>query len=201
MSDTTPYWIASDGYAATLTPSPPAALDVSFSNNRILHDSASLLERPLAYVAIQPNSAHPNVPHSFVIAVTGKERTHTGSSFICTRQVPVAQHVPPTYQRYHIMPCNGAASSKNELPEKSLANDLVLSPTAHSEVEISSETANYRNDIELNDKQLLAISVKELNRRLKQKGITKSRQKEIKSEKRTLKNRGTISIKLFLSIL
>merc|ERR1712218_51925 len=33
----------------------------------------------------------------------------------------------------------------------------------------------------------------ELNRRLKKKGITKSRQKEIKSERRTLKNRGYAS--------
>ena len=74
---------------------------------------------------------------------------------------------------------------------------MVSSPTARSGVEVSSETDNYRKDIELNDKQLKAISAKELNRRLKQKGITKSRQKKIKSEKRTLKNRGSISITFF----
>ena len=74
---------------------------------------------------------------------------------------------------------------------------MVSSPTARSGVEVSSETDNYRKDIELNDKQLKAISAKELNRRLKQKGITKSRQKELKGEKRTLKNRGSISITFF----
>ena len=201
MSGTRPYWIASDGYAATVTTSPPAALKLSFSNDRNLHVIASLSKRPQAYVAINQNSTHPNVPHRFDIAVVGKERAQTESSFICTRQVPVAQHVPPRHLRNHSMPCYGAASSKNELMDKSLANDLVSLPTAHSEVELSSETANYRKDVELNDTQLKAISAKELNRRLKQKGITKSRQKEIKSEKRTLKNRGSISIKLFSSIL
>ena len=190
MSGTRPYWIASDGYAATVTTSPPGALDLQFSNDHNLHVIASLSKRPQDYVAINPNSVHPNVPHSFHIAVAGKERAQTESSFICTRQVPVAQHVLPRHLRNHSMPCNGAASSKNELSEKSLANDLVSSPTAHSEVEVSSETDNYRKDIELNDKQWKAISAKELNRRLKQKGITKSRQKEIKSERRTLKNRG-----------
>ena len=197
MSGTRPYCIASDGYAATVTTSPPAALDLQFSNDRNLHVIASLSKRPQDYVAINPNSVHPNVPHSFHIAVAGKERAQTESSFICTREVAVAQHVPPTQQRNHIMLCNGAASSKNELSEKSRINDLVSLPTAHSELEVSSETANYRKDIELNDKQLKAISAKELNRRLKQKGITKSRQKELKAEKRTLKNRGSISIIFF----
>merc|ERR1712223_1371341 len=43
------------------------------------------------------------------------------------------------------------------------------------------------------DKALVTISTKELNRLLKKKGINKSRQKEIKSERRTLKNRGYAS--------
>ena len=201
MSGTSPYWIASDGYAATVATYPPTAVDLPFSNDLNLHDIASLSKRPQAYVANNQNSTHPNVPHSFDIAVVGKERAQTGSSFICTRQVPITQHVPPRHLQNHSMPCNGSASSKDELTDKSLDNDLVSSPTAHSEVEISSETVNHRKDIELTDKQLKAISAKELNRRLKQRGITKSRQKEIKSEKRTIKNRGSISIKLFPSIL
>ena len=48
---------------------------------------------------------------------------------------------------------------------------------------------NYREDIELDDIALIAISTMELNRRLKERGITRSRQREIKSERRTLKNR------------
>ena len=109
MSGTRPYWIANDGYAATVTTSPPAALELSFSNDRNLHVIASLSKRPQAYVAINQNSTHPNVPHRFDIAVVGKERAQTESSFICTRQIPIAQHVPPRHLRNHSMPCNGAA--------------------------------------------------------------------------------------------
>ena len=66
MSGTSPYWIANDGYAAKVTTSPPAALDLSFSNDRNLHVSASLSKQPQAYVA-----THPNIPHGFDIAVVG----------------------------------------------------------------------------------------------------------------------------------
>ena len=110
MSGTRPYCIASDGYAATVTTSPPAALDLQFSNNRNLHVIASFSKRPQAYVANNQNSTHRNIPHGFDIAAVGKEREHTESSFICTRQVAVAQHVPTRHLRNHSMPCNGAAS-------------------------------------------------------------------------------------------
>ena len=49
---------------------------------------------------------------------------------------------------------------------------------------------NPRDDIELDDKELVTMSVKDLNRWLKKKGIPKERCKEIKAERRTLKNRG-----------
>ena len=181
------YWIAGNASAATVTPSPPATPDSSFSNDRSLHDAAPITRRPQAYVAIHPNSNITWVPspqhngtHGSVIVVAGKERN-----------VPVVQHVPPRHQRMEWRnPCNGIASSESGLSELDIANGLVSSSTAHSEVEVPSEPVNYRDDIELDDKALVTISTKELNRRLKKKGITKSRQKEIKSERRTLKNRG-----------
>ena len=46
-----------------------------------------------------------------------------------------------------------------------------------------------REDVGLNDVDLSNISTKELNKLLKKKGISKARQKEIKKERRTLKNR------------
>lgn len=57
------------------------------------------------------------------------------------------------------------------------------------EMEAPPPPVNYREDIELDDIALIAISTMELNRRLKERGITRSRQREIKSERRTLKNR------------
>ena len=51
------------------------------------------------------------------------------------------------------------------------------------------QPVNYREDVELDDIALIAISTRELNLRLKEKGITKSRQREIKSDRRALKNR------------
>merc|ERR1719361_2658533 len=57
------------------------------------------------------------------------------------------------------------------------------------EVEAPPQPGHYREDIEMDDIALIAITTKELNRRLKEKGITVSRQREIKSERRFLKNR------------
>jgi len=51
------------------------------------------------------------------------------------------------------------------------------------------QPVHYREDIELDDIALISISTTELNLRLKEKGITKSRQREIKSERRALRNR------------
>ena len=49
---------------------------------------------------------------------------------------------------------------------------------------------NQRVDVGLSDQELVTLSTKELNRMLKRKGISKERAKEIKKERRTLKNRG-----------
>ncbi len=49
---------------------------------------------------------------------------------------------------------------------------------------------NFREDIGLSDQDLVKLSTKDLNRLLKKKNIAKERQKQIKQERRTLKNRG-----------
>ena len=47
-----------------------------------------------------------------------------------------------------------------------------------------------RTDIGLSDQDLVALGTKELNKKLKRNGISKKRAKELKAERRTLKNRG-----------
>ncbi len=49
---------------------------------------------------------------------------------------------------------------------------------------------NVRTDINLSDQDLILITTKGLNKLLKDKKVDKKRQKEIKAERRTLKNRG-----------
>ena len=61
--------------------------------------------------------------------------------------------------------------------------------TIHNYFFYSSQHINVRPDIGLSDQQLIEIATKDLNRLLKSKNITKPRQKIIKQERRTLKNR------------
>lgn len=49
---------------------------------------------------------------------------------------------------------------------------------------------NKRGDIGLSDQELVMQSTKTLNKMIKKRGITKERAKQIKQERRTLKNRG-----------
>ena len=49
---------------------------------------------------------------------------------------------------------------------------------------------NTREDIGLSDQELVMLSTKDLNKLLKRKNIPKERQKQLKQERRTLKNRG-----------
>merc|ERR1712018_670226 len=98
-----------------------------------------------------------------------------------SQHVSAIQHVPPT----HHYSVNGSLLQDN-------TNTLVSSSTSNS-ADVPEGPVNYRDDIGLDDKELVTISTKELNRMLKKKGIGKSRQKEIKCERRTLKNRGYAS--------
>ena len=47
-----------------------------------------------------------------------------------------------------------------------------------------------RKDIGLSDQDMVGLGTKELNKMLKSNKITKNRAKELKAERRTLKNRG-----------
>jgi len=49
---------------------------------------------------------------------------------------------------------------------------------------------NHRKDIDLDDIQLVNVATKTLNKILKKSGVSKDRAKEIKQDRRTLKNRG-----------
>lgn len=49
---------------------------------------------------------------------------------------------------------------------------------------------NTREDLGLSDQQLILMKTTELNKYLKRKGTSKERAKQIKAERRTLKNRG-----------
>jgi len=60
--------------------------------------------------------------------------------------------------------------------------------------EILSNPINTRNDIGISDQELVTMSTKEINKLLKKSGIPKERQKELKEERRTLKNRGYAAV-------
>ena len=150
--------------------------------------------RPLTYVGIHSNS---DISWEAVPSRIGSVRPvilhhhKDGNSILSgvgSQNVSVVQHIPPTSLRPQI-------ENLSMLHEASNSNNLVSSSSECdrdvNEVQLEpSFTGNYREDIDMDDKQLLLISTKELNRVLKKKGVSKARQKEIKSERRTLKNRG-----------
>ena len=51
---------------------------------------------------------------------------------------------------------------------------------------------NKRSDIGVSDQELVMQSTKALNKMIKKRGISKERAKQIKQERRTLKNRGKV---------
>ena len=143
------------------------------------------------YVGIYANSdisweqvpSHNGSP-SAAILYPHKDRSRHLSG-VGSQNLSVVQHVPPSHQRPFI-------ENHSMLPEVGNFNNLVSSSTEYTReaADVPSEPVNYREDVDMDDKQLLLISTKELNRILKKKGVSKARQKEIKSERRTLKNRG-----------
>ena len=119
----------------------------------------------------------------------GRNRQLSG---VGPQNLSVVQHVPASHQRPYI-------ENHSMSPEVISSNNLVSSSTEYTReaADVPSEPVNYREDVDMDDKQLLLISTKELNRILKKKGVSKARQKEIKSERRTLKNRGKYFIVCF----
>ena len=97
---------------------------------------------------------------------------------------PVVQHISPTNHRQN-------PDNISSLQDMNCRNPRVSSTASDSDLsEVPLEPAIYVDDIGLDDKALVTISIKELNRFLKKKEINKSRTNDIKRERRTLKNRG-----------
>ena len=144
--------------------------------------------KPLTYVDIHkssdiswsPTSSQSASPKPFLVRPY-KER-HRNISGIGTQHVSTVQHIPPTHQRSH-------TESYSIMPEVSNHSDLVSSTSEYTN-DLELPTGHYREDVDLDDQKLVQISTKELNRILKKKGISKARKDEIKSQTRTLKNRG-----------
>ena len=98
---------------------------------------------------------------------------------------PVVLHAPPTSHRHYL-------DNTTSLEDMNGSNPMI-SPSTASDSDVSEvplEPVNNRDDIGLDDKALITIPIKELNRLLKKEGLNKCRQKKIKSKRRTLKNRG-----------
>ena len=150
------------------------------------HIEAKETNRPLTYVGIHkssdiswsPTSSQNASPKPFLVRPY-KER-HRNISGLGTQQVSAVQHIPSTHQRCHI-------ENYSTMHEVSNHSDLVSSTSAN---DLEIPTGHYREDVDLDDIQLVEISTIELNRILKKKNISKKRRDEIKSQRRTLKNRG-----------
>lgn len=149
--------------------------------------------RPLTYINIHKRSdiswsrtSSQNASQKPFLVRPYKER-HRNISGIGTQQVSAVQHIPPTHQRRH-------TENYSIMPEVSNHSDLVSSTSEYTNIlELPSERGHYREDVDLDDQTLVTISTKELNRILKKKNISKTRSDQIKSQRRTLKNRGYAS--------
>ena len=184
--------------SASQTPD-SSALNHQSSSGSVYH---SLLEikptrKSPTLIAIRPDSSiswttaslQNNADVKPAVVVGCKNTLH--SPPIAGSQVSVVQHVPSTNQGHCSGPPIGSESILQDIPGN---NNLVTSSTSYSDLEeLPSEPVNYREDVKLDDKALVIITTKELNRRLKKEGLSKARCKEIKSERRTLKNRGYAS--------
>ena len=205
MSERNTYWLVGDAPPTPVSPSSPISTpDSSQSNNqrspgrgyRTRHVTTAQTERrPPTLVAIHPDcsiswvtsqnsSANP-------VAVSRVEDTPSFSPILVGDTSDV-QHVPPTHQRHDSgLPVNVNESIVQDIASSS---NVVTSSTSNNNSDLGDiPSVNYRDDIKLDDNALVTISTKDLNRRLTKAGISKTRRKQIKSERRTLKNRGYAS--------
>ena len=193
MNEKNSYWMVGDSPNPESS-SPCSPPDFTPANDRNLYLTAPKARRPQTFIAIHPNSNIAWMPSSSTngnanpvasgsnMKLTLAYKSISTTSNVGSQLVSSVQHVPPT----HTYNVNGSI-----LQDINSTNTSVSSSTNNSELpEVPSEPVNFRDDIELDDKALVTISTKELNRRLKKKGLTKVRQRQIKCERRTLKNRG-----------
>ena len=144
----------------------------SHSIDHILYKAGSVTRQPKQYGATHAStniSWHPSFAHN--------ETNYDGKNIICTRQVPIAQHLTASLQQNY--PCNKDLSSTVDRSQIVIATSF------------ESSTAN---NLELDDEQLKSIDTKDLNKLIKKKGISKTRETQIKARRRTLRNRGNLYI-------
>ena len=203
MSGNNSFWLVGDAPPSQASPtpttdsSPYSSHEFSGSDYCGLHLTTSTTRSPPALVAIHPDSSISWAPASSQhfsgnpASVVGGKAMHNLPPRDSAQHVSVVQHIPSTHQQHY-----NAAPPRNELvlADASCSNHLVTSSTSRADLpEVPTEPVNYRPDVKMDDKALVIIDIKDLNRRLKKQGIGKERQKEIKGERRTLKNRGYAS--------
>jgi len=98
--------------------------------------------------------------------------------------------LPPTYGQGSTLGIGDRSPhSQDDSIRNRYGRDSATPPVDSSE----GNNTNYRNDVQLGDKDLIDIETKDLNKRLKKANVSKDRMKAIKAERRTLKNRGYAS--------
>jgi len=104
--------------------------------------------------------------------------------------------LPPSRPRHGSLEVDGMADGGGPCGHNTRVGGVggPYSPDSPHGSHDSQETmGTFRTDIGLDDKDLIDIETKDLNKRLKKANISKDRQKAIKAERRTLKNRGYAS--------
>ena len=156
------------------------------SIEHILCIAGSVTRQPQQYVAIHASpSWAPSPSHN--------ETDGNGKNIICTRQIPIDQHLRASFQQKY--PCNQGISSAVDRSQIVMATTLVSSTADNLEQnKVPSDQGKYHDEIELYDAELLSIGTKDLNKLLKKKAILKTKEKQIKARRRTLRNRGNFHI-------
>ena len=158
------------------------------SIDHILCIAGSVTRQTQQYVAVH---ASPNV--SWAPSPSHNETEGNGKNIICTRQIPIDQHLRASFQQKY--PCNQGISSAVDRSQIVMATTLVSSTADNLEQnKVPSDQGKYHDEIELYDAELLSIGTKDLNKLLKKKGILKTKVKQIKARRRTLRNRGNFYI-------
>ena len=177
MSGMNSYWMIGDAPSTPASPNEPTVS--SSSRPHVQEDSAivttSTQQMPPKLVAIIPDCSI-----SRVTGTPNRSSQHVADIQLVSK---------PTRQRHYSTATYGSASPTQGT---SGTSSLVTSSTSISGLD-EVPLVNYRPDIKLDDTALVTISTKELNRRLKKAGISQARCKQIKVERRTLKNRGYAS--------
>ena len=158
------------------------------SIDHILCIAGSVTRQTQQYVAVH---ASPNV--SWAPSPSHNETEGNGKNIICTRQIPIDQHLRASFQQNY--PCNQGISSAVDRSQIVMATTSVSSTADNLEQnKVPSDQGKYHDEIELYDAELLSIGTKDLNKLLKKKGILKTKVKQIKARRRTLRNRGNFHI-------